>query len=144
MRFMIIVKSNNEAAEGCAKDEKFFGEMKKFNDDLARAGALLALEGLHPSSQGARVKLATGQQSVTDGPFPETKEIIGGYWLWEMKSKEEAIQWVRRCPVPPQGEMEIEIREVRDPEEFSARFAPSLYAPVQQAPAAGKRAARSH
>jgi len=139
MRFMIIVKSNGDCASSGNLDEKFLSEMKKFNDDLAKAGALLALEGLHPSAKGARVKQSGGKWTVIDGPFAETKELIGGYWLWEVKSKEEAIEWVKRCPVSAHGDGEIEIREVRDPEEFSARFAPSLYAPAQRAAASAGR-----
>ena len=126
MRFMIIVKSSGACAAGGTQDEKFLTEMGKFNEDLAKAGVLLALEGLQPSSKGARVKFSGSKRTVIDGPFPETKELIGGYWLWEVKSKEEAIEWVKRCPASANGETEIEIRQVLDVEEFGAKFAPEL------------------
>jgi len=135
MRFMIIVKSGGGCESGAAMDEKFVAEMRKFNDDLAQAGVLLALEGLHPSAQGARVRLSAGKQTVVDGPFAETKELIGGYWLWQTKSKNEAIEWVRRCPIRADAEAEIEIRQVLDAEEFSARLAPSFYRKSQRVPA---------
>ena len=133
MRFMIMVKSSGDGQNCAAQDEQFLDRMRKFNDELVKAGALLALEGLHPSAKGARVRLSAGKPTVFDGPFPEAKELIGGYWLWQMKSKEEAIEWVKRCPFPPQGEIEIEIREVLDVEEFGARMAPSMYGRGQPA-----------
>jgi hypothetical protein len=126
MRFMIIVKSSKECEAGVLPDEKLLAEMGKFNQDLAKAGVLLAMEGLQPSSKGARVKFSGSKRTVTDGPFAETKELIGGYWLWQVKSKEEAIEWVKRCPNPMRGESEIEIRQVYEAEDFGAKFTPEL------------------
>ena len=118
MRFMIIVKSSKDCEAGVMPDEKLLTEMGKFNEELAKAGVLLAMEGLQPSSKGARVKFSGSKRTVTDGPFPETKELIGGYWLWQVKSKEEAIEWVKRCPNPMPGDSEIEIRQLFEAEDF--------------------------
>ena len=126
MRFMIIVKSSKDCEAGVLPDEKRLAEMGKFNEELAKAGVLLAMEGLQPSSKGARVKFSGSKRTVIDGPFPETKELIGGYWLWQVKSKEEAIEWVKRCPNPMKGESEIEIRQVYEAEDFGAKFTPEL------------------
>ena len=112
MRFMLLVRSTNESEAGVVPEEDVFTAMAKYNDDLARAGVLLAAEGLHPSSKGARVTLSGSQRTVVDGPFTETKELIAGFWLIEVKSREEAIEWVKRCPSPFRGEAEIEIRQV--------------------------------
>lgn len=113
MRFMIIVKSNQQCEDGMTPDDSFMVEMAKYNDDLAKAGVLLDLQRLEPDSKGARVRFSGGKSTVIDGPFAETKELVGGYWLWNVKSKREAIAWVKRCPIPKLGgELEIEIREV--------------------------------
>jgi len=113
MRFMIIVKSNQQCEDGMTPDDSFMAEMAKYNDDLAKAGVLLDLQRLEPDSKGARVRFSGGKSTVIDGPFVETKELVGGYWLWNVKSKREAIEWVKRCPIPKlKGEAEIEIREV--------------------------------
>jgi hypothetical protein len=113
MRFMIIVKSNQQCEDGMTPDDSFMTEMAKYNDDLAKAGVLLDLQRLEPDSKGARVRFSGGRSTVIDGPFAETKELVGGYWLWNVKSKREAIEWVKRCPMPKLGgELEIEIREV--------------------------------
>lgn len=113
MRFMIIVKSNQQCEDGMTPDDSFMAEMAKYNDDLAKAGVLLDLQRLEPDSKGARVRFSGGKSTVIDGPFAETKELVGGYWLWNVKSKREAIDWVKRCPIPKLGsELEIEIREV--------------------------------
>ena len=113
MRFMIIVKSNQQCEDGMTPDDSFMAEMAKYNDDLAKAGVLLDLQRLEPDSKGARVRFSGGKSTVIDGPFAETKELVGGYWLWNVKSKREAIEWVKRCPIPKLGgELEIEIREV--------------------------------
>lgn len=113
MRFMVIVKSNQQCEDGMTPDDSFMAEMAKYNDDLAKAGVLLDLQRLEPDSKGARVRFSGGKSTVIDGPFAETKELVGGYWLWNVKSKREAIEWVRRCPIPKLGgELEIEIREV--------------------------------
>ena len=109
---------------GVLPDEKLLTEMGKFNDELVKAGVMLAGEGLHPASKGARVKFSGGKRAVIDGPFTETKELIAGFWLWPAKSMDEAIEWVKRCPGPPQGEAEIEIRQVFEAEDFGAEFTP--------------------
>ncbi len=134
MRFMIIVKSNGNCASA-APDSKFITEMQKFNDDLAAAGVLLALEGLHPATNGARVRPAAGKWKISDGPYAETKEMIGGFWIWQVNSQEEAIEWVKRCPIPTHGDSEIEVRQVRDVEEFAAQLAPVFTRSTQRAAA---------
>ena len=124
MRFMVIVKASEESEAGVLPDEKIIAEMGKFNEELVKAGVLLAAEGLHPSSKGARVKFAGGQKIVTDGPFPEAKELIAGFWLWEVKSKEEAIEWLKRAPFD--GGTEVELRQVFEAEDFGANLTPEL------------------
>jgi hypothetical protein len=126
MRFMILVKADKNTEAGVMPDEKLLTEMGKFNEDLMKAGVLLAGEGLHPSSKGARVKFVGDERIVTDGPFAETKELIAGYWLWRVNSKEEAIEWVRRCPNPTGAVGEIEIRQVFEAEDFGEAFTPEL------------------
>src|SRR5438552_13077253 len=128
MRFMILVKANKDSEAGVLPDEKILTEMGKFNQQLEKAGVLLAGEGLQASSKGARVKFSGGKRTVTDGPFAETKELVAGFWLWQVKSKEEAIEWVKRCPNPFPGESEIEIRQVYEAEDFGAEFTPELRA----------------
>ena len=127
MRFMVMVKATKDSEAGVMPDEKLLADMGKFNEELAKAGVLLAGEGLHPSAQGARVRFSGDKRSVIDGPFPETKELIAGYWLWQVKSKEEAIEWVKRCPNPfPGTESEIEIRQVFEADDFGEAFTPEL------------------
>ena len=126
MRFMILVKANKDSEAGVLPDEKALTEMGKFNEELSKAGVMLAGEGLHASSKGARVKFSGRKRTVTDGPFAETKELIAGFWLWQVKSKEEAIEWVRRCPAPMEGDSEIEIRQVFEADDFVAEFTPEL------------------
>jgi hypothetical protein len=126
MRFMIMIKADKTTEAGGLPDEKILTEMGKFNEELVKAGVMLGGEGLQPSSKGARVKFSGGKVSVIDGPFSEAKELIAGFWLWQVKSKAEAIEWVRRCPHPPQGEMEIEVRQVFETEDFGAEFTPEL------------------
>jgi len=127
MRFMVIVKADKSSEVGVLPDEKLLAEMGKYNDELAKAGVLLAGEGLHPSSKGARVRFTGSKRTVTDGPFSETKELIAGFWLIQVKSKEEAIEWVKRAPNPfPGTESEIEIRQVFEAEDFGAEFTPEL------------------
>jgi len=128
MRFMILVKADKNSEAGVLPDEKLLTEMGKYNEELVKAGIMLAGEGLHPSSKGARVKFSGKNRSVIDGPFAETKELVAGFWLWQCKSKEEAIEWVKRCPNPMQGESEIEIRQVFENEDFGAEFTPELRA----------------
>jgi hypothetical protein len=127
MRFMVIVKANKDSEAGVLPDEKLLAEMGNYNEELAKAGVLLAGEGLHPSSKGARVRFSGGKRTVIDGPFTETKELIAGFWLIQVKSKEEAIEWVKRCPHPFNGtESEIEIRQVFEADDFGAEFTPDL------------------
>lgn len=115
---MILVKANADSEAGVLPDEKMLTEMGRFNEELVKAGVMLAGEGLHASSKGARVKFSGATRTVVDGPFSETKELIAGYWLWQVKSKEEAIEWVKRCPNPHAGNSEIEIRQVFDIADF--------------------------
>src|SRR5262249_15934382 len=110
MKFMIMVKATRDSEAGVMPSEKLLSEMGKFNEELVKAGVMLAGEGLHPSSKGARVRFSGAKRSVIDGPFAETKELVAGFWIWQVKSKEEAIEWVKRCPNPMPGESEIEIR----------------------------------
>ena len=128
MRFMVIVKATKESEAGVMPSTRLLTEMGKFNEELVKAGVMLAGEGLRPSSKGARVKFSGNQRTVIDGPFAETKELIAGYWLWQVKSKEEAIEWVKRCPDPMLGESEIEIRQVFEEDDFGAEFTPELRA----------------
>jgi len=127
MRFMVLVKADKNSEAGVLPDEKLLAEMGTFNEELVKAGVMLAGEGLHPSSRGARVRFSGSKRTVIDGPFAETKELIAGYWLWQVKSKEEAIEWVKRAPNPfPGTESEIEIRQVFEAEDFGAEFTPAL------------------
>ena len=120
MRFMIIIKATPESdKEGPVLDPEFLNEMGKFNEELIKAGIVLAMDGLHPSSKGARVKFSGKSRTVIDGPFTETKELIAGFWIWQLKSLEEAIEWVKRCPNPDASESEIEIRQIAEMEEFA-------------------------
>src|SRR5437773_1258260 len=129
MRFMVIVKASKDSEAGVLPDEKLLTEMGKFNEELAKAGVLLAAEGLQPTSNGARVRFSGAKRTVIDGPFTETKELIAGFWLWQVKSREEAIEWVKRCPNPMPGkESEIEIRQVFEAEDFGAEFTSELRA----------------
>jgi len=120
MRVMVIVKANESSEKGVMPPAELFEAMGKYNEELARAGVLLAADGLHPSSRGVRVHFSGTTRTVTDGPFAETKELIAGYWLWEVRSMEEAIEWVRRCPNPHVGDSDIEIRPIFSAEEFEA------------------------
>ena len=125
MRFMVMVKATKDSEAGVLPDEKLLADMGKFNEELVKAGVMLAGEGLQPSSKGARVRFSGAKRTVIDGPFAETKELVAGFWLWQVKSKEEAIEWVKRCPNPfPGKESEIEIRQVFEAEDFGAEFTP--------------------
>ena len=126
MRFMILVKANKDTEAGVLPSEQLLTEMGKYNEELVKAGVLLAGEGLQPSSKGARVKFSGAKRTVIDGPFAEVKELIAGFWLIEAKSKEEAIEWVKRIPNPTGEESEIEIRQVFEAEDFGAEFTPEL------------------
>jgi hypothetical protein len=118
MRFMIIVKATKESEAGVMPSEKLLTEMGQFNEKLVQAGVMLAGEGLHPTSRGARVRFSGDKRTVIDGPFAETKELIAGFWLWQVQSKEEAIEWVKQCPNPHDGDCEIEIRQLFEAEDF--------------------------
>jgi len=126
MRFMIIVKASQDSEAGVMPSEELLTAMGNFNDELVKSGIMLAGEGLHPSSNGARVRFSGKNRTVIDGPFPETKELIAGYWLWKVNSKEEAIEWVKRCPNPMLGDSEIEIRQVFEMEDFGDAMTPEL------------------
>ena len=126
MRFMVMVKATKESEAGMMPDEKLFADMGKFNEELVKAGIMLAGEGLQPSSKGARVRFSGATRTVIDGPFAETKELVAGYWIWKVKSKEEAIEWVKRCPNPMPTDSEIEIRQIFEAEDFGAEFTPEL------------------
>jgi hypothetical protein len=126
MRVMVVIKANKDTETGAMPDEGLLTEMGKFNEELVKAGMMLAMEGLHPSSRGARVKFSGAKRTVIDGPFTEAKELIAGYWLWQVKSMDEAIEWVKRCPKPTGAESEIEIRQLFETEDFGAEFTPEL------------------
>jgi len=126
MRVMVIVKATRESEAGVMPDQKLLAAMGDFNEQLVKAGVMLAGEGLHPSSKGKRIRFSGPSRTVVDGPFAETKELIAGFWLWQVKSMEEAVEWVRRCPNPMEGDSEIEIRQVFEAEDFGAEFTPEL------------------
>lgn len=126
MRFMVMVKASKESEAGVMPSARLLADMGKFNEELVKAGVLLAGEGLQPSSKGARVRFSGSKRTVVDGPFAQTGELIAGFWLLQVKSREEAIEWVKRCPNPMPGESEIEIRQVFEPEDFGAEFTPEL------------------
>jgi hypothetical protein len=124
---MVMVRATKESEAGVMPDQKLLEAMGKYNEELAKAGVLLAGEGLQPSSKGARVRFSGNKRTVIDGPFAETKELIAGFWMFQVKSKEEAIEWVKRCPNPfPEGESEIEIRQVFEASDFGDAFTPEL------------------
>ncbi len=128
MRCMVMVKATAASEAGEMPSETLLADMGRFNEELVKAGIMLAGEGLHPSSKGARVKFSGGKRTVVDGPFAETKELVAGYWMWQVSSMEEAIEWVKRCPNPFEGdiESEIEIRPVFEAEDFGDEFTPEL------------------
>jgi hypothetical protein len=126
MRFMVIVKATKESEAGVMPSQELLAAMGKYNEELAKAGVMLAGEGLHPSSKGARVRFDGDRRTVVDGPFAETKELIAGFWIIRTKSKEEAIEWVKKCPNPHPGESELEIRQIFEAEDFGAEFTPEL------------------
>ena len=129
MRVMVIVKATKNSEAGVMPSEKLFADMGKFNEELVKAGIMLAGDGLKPSSKGKRVRFSNGKKTVIDGPFSETKELVAGYWIWQVKSIEEAVEWLRRCPDPMPGEeSEIEIRPFYEAEDFGAEFTPELRA----------------
>ncbi len=127
MRFMVMVKATRDSEAGVMPSEQLLTEMGKYNEELVKAGVMLAGEGLQPSSKGARVKFSGASRSVVDGPFAETKELVAGFWIFQVKSKDEAIEWVKRCPSPfPGTEAEIEIRQVFEAADFGPEFTPEL------------------
>jgi hypothetical protein len=126
MRFMVIVKANKDSEAGVLPSQQLLAEMGKFNEELVKAGVLLAGEGLQSSAKGKRVRFSGANRTVIDGPFTETKELIAGFWLWQVRSMEEAIEWVKRCPNPHEGESEIEIRQVFEAEDFGPALTPEL------------------
>jgi hypothetical protein len=128
MRFMVIVKATKDSEAGVMPSGQLLTEMGNFNEELVKAGVMLAGEGLQPSSKGARVRFSGKNRTVIDGPFAETKELVAGFWIWKCKSLEEAIEWVKRCPNPMPGESDIEIRQVFEAEDFGAEFTPELRA----------------
>jgi hypothetical protein len=123
---MVIVKANKDSEAGVMPSQKLLAEMTKFNEELVKAGVMLAGEGLHASSKGKRVRFSGKNRTVIDGPFSETKELIAGFWLWQVRSMEEALEWVKRCPNPQEGESEIEIRQVFEAEDFGHELTPEL------------------
>lgn len=129
MRFMILIKATRDSEAGTMPDEQLLTAMGRFNEELVQAGVMLAGEGLHPSARGARVRFSGGRHTVIDGPFAQTGELIAGFWIWQVKSMEEAIEWVKRCPDPmPGSEAEIEIRQIFEAEDFGEEFTPELRA----------------
>lgn len=144
MRFMAMVKASKDSEAGIMPSKELLTEMGKFNEELVKAGVLLAGEGLHPSSKGARVRFSGDKRTVIDGPFSETKELVAGFWLLQVKSKEEAVEWIKRCPNPMPGvDSEIEIRQVFEAEDFGAEFTPEARAQEEQwRELAAKNAAR--
>ena len=132
MKFMILVKASKDSEAGVMPGAELLAAMGQFNEELAKAGVLVAAEGLHPSSKGARVKFTGDQRSVIEGPFGEPKDLVAGFWLWQVQSKEEAIAWAKRCPKPHKEDCEIEIRQVFAPEDFGAALTPELHAQEEQ------------
>jgi hypothetical protein len=144
MRVMVIVKATKNSEAGVMPSEKLLAEMGKFNEALVKAGVMLAGEGLHPSSKGKRIVFSGGRKSVIDGPFAETKELIAGFWLWRVRSMEEALEWVRRCPDPMPGEESvIEIRAVFEADDFGKEFTPELRAQEERLRAEVERQRKS-
>jgi len=132
MRVMVIVKATKDSEAGLMPSEEMLAAMGRFNEELVQAGVMLAGEGLAPSAKGKRVRFSGAQRTVTDGPFAETKELIAGFWLWQVKSMDEAVEWVKRCPNPMPGDSEIEIRPVLEAEDFGTEFTPELRAQEQR------------
>jgi hypothetical protein len=132
MRVMVIIKANEESEAGIMPSEKLLAEMMAFNEELVKEGVMLAGEGLHPSSKGKRVSFGGKTRRVIDGPFAETKELIAGFWLWKVKSMDDAVEWVKRCPNPMNTEGEIEIRQIFEAEDFGAELTPELRAQEEQ------------
>ena len=126
MRFMVLIKADKNSEAGALPSQELLTAMGKYNEELAKAGVLRGGEGLHPSSKGARVRFSGRERTVIDGPFTDSKDLIAGFWIFEVKSKEEAIEWVKRCPNPMEGEPEIELRQIFDPDDFGPALTPEL------------------
>jgi len=126
MRFIVLIKANKDTEAGVMPSEQLLTEMGRYNEELVKAGVMLAGEGLHPSSKGARIKFSGSTRVVMDGPFAETRELVAGFWIWQVKSKEEAIEWAKRCPNPTGEEGEIELRQIFETEDFGPEFTPEL------------------
>ena len=126
MKFMVIVKASKASEAGEMPSEQLLAAMGKYNEELAKAGVMLAGEGLHPSSKGVRVRFSGAKRTVIDGPFAETKELVAGFWLWQVNSREEAVEWLKRCPNPHDEDTEVEMRQVFEAEDFGAEFTPAL------------------
>jgi len=139
MRVMVMVKATKESEAGQMPGTELLAAMGNFNEELVKAGVMLAGEGLHPSSKGKRVRFSGKERTVIDGPFAETKELVAGYWMWQVKSMEEAVEWVRRCPNPMESESEIEIRPVFEADDFGAEFTPELRAQEERLRAEAER-----
>jgi hypothetical protein len=142
MRVMVMVKATRESEAGVMPSEQLLAAMGRYNEELVKAGVMLAGEGLHPSAKGKRVRFSGRQRTVIDGPFAETKELVAGFWLWQVKSMEEAIEWVRRCPNPMPTDSEIEIRQVFEADDFGAEFTPELRAQEDRLRAQAEQLAR--
>ena len=128
MRVMVIVKANKDSEAGQMPSEQLLSDMLAYNEELVKAGIMLAGDGLHPSSRGKRIRFSGDKRTVIDGPFAETKELIAGYWLWQVRSMEEAVEWAKRCPNPMEGESELEIRQIFEADDFGAELTPELRA----------------
>ena len=126
MRVMVLIKANEDSEAGVMPSEELLKEMGAYNEELVKAGVMLAGDGLHPSSKGARVRFSGKERTVIDGPFAETKELIAGYWLWQVKSMDEAIEWLKRCPAPVDESSEVEIRPVFEPDDFGEAYSPEV------------------
>jgi hypothetical protein len=142
MKFMVMVKATKESEAGVMPDEKLLAAMGKYNEELVKAGIMLAGEGLHPSSKGARVRFDGPKRTVIDGPFAETKELVAGFWIWQCKSKEEAIEWLKRCPNPMPGVSDIELRQVFSAEDFGPALTPELKAQEERIAAEAEKNAK--
>ncbi len=144
MRFMVLIKANKDSEAGVMPSQQLLTEMVKFNEELVKAGVMLAGEGLQPSSKGVRVRFSGSKRTVIDGPFAETKELIAGFWIWQCKSMEEAIEWLKRCPNPHNEEADVEIRQIFEPEDFGAEFTPELRAQEERIRAQTEKLAKGN
>ena len=144
MRFMVLIKANKDSEAGVMPSKQLLTEMGKFNEELVKAGVMLAGEGLQPTSKGVRVRFSGSKRTVIDGPFAETKELIAGFWIWQCKSMKEAIEWLKRCPNPPNEEADVEIRQIFEAEDFGAEFTPELRAQEERIRAQTEKLAKGN